>query len=121
MDMKRVRLSRKALESVTRFVTDRALIHSEGRGSGFSPIKLLGMREAFGTKLFAKRGVRGNASQFEFPAFKVFRIELDRGVTDDFAEGATIGTDHGAAAGHGFQWRQAEAFVEGWINASASS
>src|SRR5262249_28795345 len=37
-------------------------------------------------------------------------------VTDDFGEGGDVGGDHGGAAGHRFQGREAEALVEGGVN-----
>ena len=46
------------------------------------------------------------------------RIHNPRGIANHFAERATVRTDDRAPAGHRFQRRQTESFVEGGINKS---
>ena len=48
----------------------------------------------------------------------VLRIHYFCGVSDDFPKRAAIGTNDRCSAGHGFDWREAETFVERWIDES---
>ena len=48
------RSSRKPVEFVTKRVREGALIDCESSRSGLAPVKLFGMRDAFGAKFFAK-------------------------------------------------------------------
>lgn len=54
-------------------------------------------------------------------AVDVFRVDEACGIADDLGEGAGGGTDDGAAAGHGLDGWEAEAFEEGRIHEGASS
>ena len=79
-------ISRQTFKLVAGSVREGALVDGDCASGGFAPIELLGMFESFGAKLFTKACVGGDASQCELPRFEVFRVELDSGLADDFAE-----------------------------------
>lgn len=79
-----------------------------------SPGKLFGAVEASGDEGFAEGFFALDAEDFFGDVARVFRVE-EEGVffAADFGDGGCVGRGDGCAALHGFERREAEAFIEG--------
>lgn len=96
-----------------------AFVNLERLGGSGGPIELLGASVACITQPITQGSIGRDAAKFRPPGFKIFRVKLNGGIGDDFAEGTAIGTDDRTSAGHGFERRESEAFVKGGVNTGA--
>ena len=63
-----------------------ALVDFQSFGGCFTPIKVLGVVQAFEAELIAQGWVAGHAGQFGLPRLQILGIQFDRGVPHDFAQ-----------------------------------
>ena len=98
---------------------DGPLICVQHPPSGPRPTEIARAQHTFGGVCHRQRLVVDQAPDRRRHGVGILRIDEDPRIADDFRQRAAIAGDDGDAGGHRFEYRNAEAFVEGWLHEQA--